>query len=85
MWSSGPVFRFNDFKGTVMRESPSAHSTPSSASTSVPDRTAVESRACAAAAGKLKASLERLRALRAFEDEPAHFQAWIESHRDDSR
>jgi hypothetical protein len=51
----------------------------------VPDRAAVESRACAAAAGKLKASLERLRALRAFEDEPAHFQAWIESHRDDSR
>jgi len=68
-----------------MRESASSDRTPSGASRSVPERAAVESRASVAAAGKLKASLERLRALRAFEDEPAHFQAWIESHRDDSR
>jgi len=68
-----------------MRESPQADNARLSASLAAPDLTAAEARASTAAAGKLKASLERLRALRKFEDEPAHFQAWIESHRDDSR
>jgi hypothetical protein len=40
----------------------------------------VEQRASSAAAEKLRQSIERLRALRSFEDEPADFIAWIEQH-----
>lgn len=68
-----------------MDEAPDVSDDPAKLSPSVPDRTSVERRASAHAADKLKASLERLRVMRAFEDEPTHFQAWIESHRDGSR
>ncbi len=57
----------------------------SDAESRLDDHGAVERRAALEAAAKLKASLDRLRAQRAFEDEPAQFQAWIESHRDNPR
>jgi hypothetical protein len=43
----------------------------------------VESAAARSAADKLKESIERLRVLRRFEDEPASFTAWIQSHAPD--
>lgn len=44
------------------------------------DTQGIEDTAARAAADKLKGAVERLRALRRFEDEPASFAAWIQSH-----
>ena len=46
---------------------------------------ATEARASLSAADKLKPSLAELRVLRQFEDEPAHFAAWIAEHAEVSR
>ena len=55
-----------------------------SAAAGAGEPSAVEARASLSAAGKLKPALAELRALRQFEDEPAHFAAWIAEHAETS-
>lgn len=60
-------------------------SSRSSAAAGSSESSATEARASLSAADKLKPALAALRVLRQFEDEPAHFAAWIAEHAEASR